>query len=126
MSGHVIVLAGKQFPVEPLPFKVLRRQLPAINRLAMAFVTGQLDDAAMDDLGDLLSAATGVSVEQLDTMPILASELSAAFAVVVEVAGLAERGGPGSGEALPAGATGTTSTPTSPPASVGRGKRLTA
>lgn len=96
---NVITLAGKQIEVQALNFKALRSKLPAINRLAAGFAVGHVDEAMMNDLADVLSAATGISVEDLDAMPIRVHELTAAFQRVVVVTGLVEQGGGSLGEA---------------------------
>lgn len=83
-----ITLAGREFPVQELNFAQLKRQLPAINRVARAMAIGNLDEAAMDDMGTVLSAGTGLPPAELDALQIEGSELAAAFAAIVNPAGL--------------------------------------
>lgn len=127
MSAATITLAGKARPVQALNFGQLKRLLPAINRVAVALTLSRLDEPAMDDMGAVLCAATGIPAAELDALPIQAHELGPAFETIVSLAGLKPAEGPASGEALPVASpgTGTTSTPTSPPASAGPGETST-
>lgn len=83
-----ITLAGRELPVHELNFAQLKRLLPAINRTARAMSIGNLDEAAMDDMGTVLSAGSGLSQAELDALPIKGSELAAAFEAIVDMAGL--------------------------------------
>lgn len=127
MSETTITLAGRAIPVEALPFGVLKRMLPAINRVAVGLAYNRLDEAAMDDMGAVLSAATGIPAAELDALPIQAHELGPAFETIVDLAGLKPKEGAPSGEAqaVASPGTGMTSMPTSPPASAGPGETST-
>lgn len=124
MTNNTITLAGRELPVQELNFSQLKRLLPAINRVAYAMSIGHLDEAAMDDMGTVLSAGTGLPQAELDAMLIKGNELAAAFETIVSLAGLSPaEGGTKSGEPVEvATGTGTTSTPISPPASAGPGE----
>lgn len=128
MSDVTITLGGREIPAQELNFAQLKRLLPAINRVARAMTLGDLDESAMDDMGTVLSAGTGLPMGELDTLPIRGHELAAAFQFIVTLAGL----GPKEEDAKPgeavAGAnlgTGTNFMPTSPPASAGPGETST-
>lgn len=127
MTKKTITLAGRELPVQELNFAQLKRLLPAINRTARAMAIGNLDEAAMDDMGTVLSAGTGLPPAELDALPIKGSELAAAFQAIVDLAGLGpKQEAAKSGEAEPvATGTGTTSTPISPPVSAGPGETST-
>jgi hypothetical protein len=127
MTERTILLAGRAFSVAALPFGVLKRLLPAINRVAVALAIGRLDEPAMDDMGAVLCAATGIASADLDALPIQAHELGPAFETIVDLAGLKPAEGAPSGEppAVAAPGIGTTSTPISPPASAGPGETST-
>lgn len=127
MTITTITLAGRELPVQELNFAQLKRLLPAINRTARAMAIGNLDESAMDDMGTVLSAGTGLPPAELDALPIKGSELAAAFEAIVELAGLGPKqdaAKPGEEGAVATG-TGTTSTPISPPVSAGPGETLT-
>lgn len=121
MSDTTITLAGRALPVQELTFAQLKRLLPAINRVARAMASGRLDEAAMDDMGEILCAATGLSATELDALPVKGGEIAPAFTAIVNLAGLNATGGDASGEAVASAGTGTISTPTSPPALDGTG-----
>jgi hypothetical protein len=127
MTNKTIVLGGREIPVQELTFAQLKRLLPAINRVARAMSIGEMNETAMDDMGTVLSAGTGLPQSELDALPIKGHELAAAFQAVVDVAGLGHKeGGAQSGEAVAvATGTGTTSTPISLPASAGLGETST-
>lgn len=127
MTPKTIILAGRDFPVQELNFAQLKRLLPAINRVARAMAVDQLDETAMDDMGTVLSAGTGVPAAELDALPIRANELSDAFSVIVNLAGLGpkEEGTKMGEEERVANGTGTSSTLTSPPVSAGLGETST-
>lgn len=127
MTLKTIILAGRDFPVQELNFAQLKRLLPAINRVARAMAVDQLDEAAMDDMGTVLSAGTGVPIGELDALPIRSNELAPAFEAIVNLAGLGpkqEAAKPGEEETVATG-TGTNSMPISPPASAGPGETST-
>lgn len=124
---NTIILAGRELPVQEFNFAQLKRLLPAINRTARAMAIGQLDEASMNDMGTVLSVATGMLQAELDTLPIRGEELAPAFDAIVNLAGLGpkeEGAKPGEAEAVATG-TGTTSTPISPPVSAGPGETST-
>ena len=127
MSEQTITLAGTAHPARELNFGQLKRLLPGINRVAVALTTGRLDEATMDDMGAILSAATGIPSDVLNGLPIRAHELAPAFETIVDLAGLTPKWGQPLGEALPVASpgTGTTSMPTSPPAPAGPGETST-
>lgn len=112
MDTNFIILGRAEYPIDELPFKKLKKLLPVINRVARAMSVGRLDDADMDDLGSILIAATGLSMETLDEMPILMRELGPAFKAIVALAGLKPAGEVSSGEESAGALTGTNSTPT--------------
>jgi len=120
-----ISLGGKQFEVRELEFRELRRLLPVIHRVGPALARNVITDSVMDELAEIIAAGIGITVEELDALPVKARELGAAFDAVATSAGLAERPEGASGEALVADGTGTTSTLISPPASAGPGTTST-
>lgn len=122
MMDNVITLGGKQIEVQPPTFKQLRTLLPAINRVARAMQHSRLEEREMEDFGVVLAAATGKSLDEIDGMHIKGTDLPAAFAVVIRVAGLEEVA---PGEARRVGEDGMTSTPTSQPVSDGPGMTST-
>lgn len=122
-----ITLAGRPITIVELDFAQLKVLLPAINRVAVAFALQRIDESAMSDLGLVLSAATGIPVDQLDKLKIKAKELAPAFEAVVALAGLEptkEGAEPGKSAGRKA-STGKTSTPTSQLSSAGPGSRST-
>lgn len=127
MSNTTITLAGREIPVQELNFAQLKRLLPAINRVARAMVIDRLDEAAMDDMGLVLCAATGLPAAELDALPIKGGEIAPAFTAIVNLAGLGPKEATQSGEAVAVAnpGTGTNSMPTSPPASDGPGETST-
>jgi hypothetical protein len=126
MDSISIQLGGAPVEIRPLPFGKLKRLFPAINRVAANLSVGQFDEATMDELGGILAAATGLEPAALDALPIKISELSAAFAAVVEATGLVPKGAPrGEAPAVASPGTGMTSMPTSPPSSAGPGETST-
>lgn len=119
-----ITLAGRELPIQELNFAQLKRLLPAINRTARAMAIGNLDEAAMEDMGTVLSVGTGMPPAELDALPIKGCELAAAFQAIVDLAGLGQKqeaAKPGEVEAVATGI-GTTFPPISPPASAGPGE----
>lgn len=127
LSATTITLAGREIPVQELNFAQLKRLLPAINRVARAMALDRIDEAAMDDMGLVLCAATGMRPAGLDAMPIKGCEIAPAFTAIVNLAGLgpAEVSPSGEAQAVATPGTGTNSTPTSPPASAGPGETST-
>jgi len=93
-----ITLAGREMPVQKLNFAQLKRLLPAINRTARAMAIGNLDEAAMDDMGTVLCAATDMPQVELDAMPIRGFELAPAFTAITILAGLGPAEGAPAGE----------------------------
>ncbi len=125
MSANTFTLGGQPFTAATLEFKVLRRVLPAINRVGPTLARNVITEAVMADLADVICAGAGITVEQFDAMPVKAHELGLAFNAVVLAAGLEAKQEGASGEASVADGTGTTSTLISPPASVGPGTTST-
>lgn len=126
MKTQIIILGGKEIPVQELNFAQLKRLLPVINRVAYAMSINRMEDADMDDMGAVLCAGTGMQPSDMDALPVKANELVPAFEAIVELAGLRQKEGAQQGEALVASdGTGTNSTPTSPPASAGPGETST-
>ena len=128
MSDATITLGGREIPIQELTFAQLKRLMPAVNRVARSMAIGDLNEAAMDDMGTVLSAGTGLPAAELDALPIKGSELAAAFQAIVNLAGLGPKeDGAKSGEAVAVAnpGTGTNSMPTSPPASAGPGETST-
>lgn len=128
MSDTIITLAGREIPVHELNFAQLKRLMPAINRVARAMAISDLNESAMDDMGIVLSAGTGMQIAELDALPIKGNELAAAFQAIVTLAGLGPKeDGAKSGEAVAVvnPGTGMNSTPTLPPASDGPGEKST-
>lgn len=93
-----LTLAGRELPVQEFTFAQLKRLLPAINRVARAMAIGHLDEAAMDDMGTVLCAATDMPQAELDAMPIRGFELAPAFTAITTLAGLGQAEGAPAGE----------------------------
>lgn len=121
MSERTVTLAGKDYPVQALPFGHLKKALPVMMRIGVTLAAGSLSEADMDTLGNVV--AWGVGLDTLDDLRVRADELMAAFQVVAEVSGLAQKETV-PGESQGPGSTGTSSTPNSPPSPDGTGTSL--
>lgn len=116
MSETTVVLGGREFPVKPLAWGVLRKMLAAINRVGLAIAAGAFGDEVLDDMSKVLCLGYGLEKAELDFMPTNLGEIQRAFEALVKVSGLEESMEKALGEARRAGlvaspATSTASTP---------------
>jgi len=88
MNENTITLGTQTIEVAPIPLGRLKKLLPAFTRAGMAFKIGRLDEVVFDDIVLVLSAGTGMSVEEVELLPATMEQLSAALEVVAKVAGL--------------------------------------
>jgi hypothetical protein len=117
--NDTILLGEQTIEVAPIPLGRLKKLLPAFNRAGLAFKNGRLDEVVFDDIVLVLSAGTGMSVEEVELLPATMEQLSAALEVVAKVAGLetkvaglgAAMGEAGASSAALPGTPGTASTP---------------
>lgn len=115
MQPKTITLGDQQFEVAPIPMGRLKKLVPAFNRAGRAFVAQVVDEVVFDDILAVLSAGTGKPIAELEAVAATMPQMTAAVAVVAEVAGLgaaSAQSGEGQPAPLPAPATpGTPSTP---------------
>ena len=124
MDNSIIILGGKSVEIKALTFKQLKILLPLINATAELMVQGRImEEGGLDALTKIMSAATGLTIDELDEMPITAAELPAAFDAIAILAGLSAKVNVPPGEAPAGSGTGMKSMPTSRPALGGRGKK---
>ena len=117
--NDTILLGEQTIEVAPIPLGRLKKLLPAFNRAGLAFKNGRLDEVVFDDIVLVLSAGTGMSVEEVELLPATMEQLSAALEVVAKVAGLETKvaglgvgvGEAGASSAALLGTPGTASTP---------------
>ena len=88
MNENIIILGEQAIEVAPIPLGRLKKLLPAFNRAGVAFKNGRLDEVVFDDIVLVLSAGTGMSVEEVELLPATMEQLSDALEVVAKVAGL--------------------------------------
>ena len=95
-ASKTITLAGRKFPVPPLPFRVNREVFPICHRLDKGGLIRRTIDAGgildcsteeMDDLAEIAFLAIGaggsdMSREAFDTLPITPPEFTGAFLVI--------------------------------------------
>jgi hypothetical protein len=95
-----ITLAGAEYPVAPIKFKVLRTVLPLFTRIG-------IDERGMEAMADIITAGVsaagkGFSREDFDELAPTFKELQAAVNAIATISGLDVKG-PESGEAKAAG-----------------------
>jgi len=90
---HKITLAGNEYPIGAPVFKQMRVIIPAVTRLSPKLGLNVIDEAAMDDMFNVLLAGlqagnAAFTREQLEAIPLSATELVNAMPVIMEAAGL--------------------------------------
>lgn len=101
MTDPTIKLGAVELPIAPIPLGRLRKLMPAFNRAGRAFVSGQVDDAQLDDVFEIISTATGKPAAELEEIPGTFGDLMRAVDTIAEVAGLRPKKESSPGEALP-------------------------
>ncbi len=97
MAAACVRLGGQDYRVLPLTLGQLRRILPAFSRAASALSAGDVNDAAMEALIDILHEALSranpeMTRERLLSIEATLEELAAAQTVVAELSGLIRTG----------------------------------
>jgi hypothetical protein len=92
MTEKTIVIGGQTVAVKPIPLGVLRKVVPAFNRVGVTFASGAVDEAVISDCVFIIAAGIGKPVEEVEQMPMGFDELPAALEVIAEVAGLKPAG----------------------------------
>lgn len=113
MDGPHITLGGQRIEIAPIPLGKLRKLIPAFAKAGFALAAGTADEAAFDDIMQILSMGTGKSAEELEAMPATFPEIIEAVGVIAGVCGLAPKEGDPGNAVAGTDSTGTTSTPTS-------------
>jgi hypothetical protein len=91
MSNKVTIKVGAhEVSVSALPLGKIRAILGAIHRVNVAVAAGVLDEALIDDVITVLSAAIGVSKEEIEAAETSLVEVEAAIREVIKVSGLEE------------------------------------
>ncbi|MDQ7989019.1 MAG: hypothetical protein REI09_05225 [Candidatus Dactylopiibacterium sp.] len=110
-----ITLGKRTFPIDAVPLGKLKIITPAVVRAGRAFERGEVSEGAMNDVIAIIAAGTGLSVEDIESIPgATMPQLSAAMRAISVVSGLIESVDAGNAESRPEVATpstGTTSTP---------------
>lgn len=88
MTEKTIVIGGQKIAVKPIPLGLLRKVVPAFNRVGAAFASGAVDERVIEDCEVIISAGIGKPVEEVTQMPMGFDELPRALEVIAEVAGL--------------------------------------
>ena len=137
---ETVVLGGRSFELQAMPWGQLKRVAAAIQRVGMALSAGVVGESVVDDMGQVLCLGLGLSAAELEALPTDYHEVSNAFRALMRVSGMEaemehalgearRRGLPRVGPA-PAPETtpstpGTASTPTPPPTPAGPGASST-
>ena len=124
LSGvTVVTLAGRVYPVRPVPLRVARDLVPAIVRASKAFAAWEFNEALFDDIVRVLALGLGASHKQIESLPVSLFELAPVIEAIAKINGLpvVEAGRADLGKLLAALNTGTNSTQESsaPPAGPG-------
>lgn len=88
MTTRTVTIGGSTFEVAPFSLGRLRKLIPLFNRVAVAFGSGMVDDAAFGELLEILGLAIGRTPAELEEMPATMAELMKAFETIADVAGL--------------------------------------
>lgn len=115
LSGvSTVVLAGRVYPVRPVPLGVARELVPAIVRCSDAFVHFNITDDLYADLVKTLSLGLGVPAREIERHAVSLWDLAPVIDLIARVNGLqvAEEGDAALGKLLALmQQTGTRSTP---------------
>lgn len=88
MTDKTIVIGGQTVAVKPIPLGMLRKVVPAFNRVGSAFAKGAMDESIIGDCVVIIAAGIGKPVEEVEQMPMGFDEIPLALEVIAEVAGL--------------------------------------
>lgn len=126
-----VKLGGREFPVVPQPFRVMKALQPAMNRaLRDMHAMEEACDVTEEQLGHLIATVAmglGVPADELEALTFRTDSAFAALMAIFEVnemAGLSPNG-LAAVKAMRKSSDGTTSTPASPPAPDGDGRTST-
>lgn len=88
MTDKTIVIGGQKIAVKPIPLGLLRKVVPAFNRVGAAFAAGAVGEDVIGDCVVIIAAGIGKAPEEVEQMPMGFDELPQALEVIAEVAGL--------------------------------------
>lgn len=92
MTEKTIVIGGQPVAVKPIPLGLLRKVVPAFNRVGAAFAAGAIDEQVIEDCEVIIAAGIGKPIHDVAEMPMGFDELPRALEVIAEVAGLKPAG----------------------------------
>lgn len=92
MNEKTIVIGGQTVEIKPMPLGVLRKVLPAFNRVGIAFRTGQVDEHVIDECVLIIAAGIGKPIGEVELMYMGFDEIPAALEAIGELAGLKPAG----------------------------------
>ena len=112
---ETIILGGRTFELQAMPWGQLKRLAAAINRVGHALAAGLSDEQTMDDMGKVISIGLNIPLEELEQLPTDWHEASNAFRALMRASGMEQEMETALGEArrrgLIPGAPATLSTP---------------